>query len=118
MRSPQPYSQQIESLIFYLVSLKRLTTVQKMILGLIADCTERGPPFRPSLATLAILCSCSRKTVWRALQGLEGPHGWIVTDWRGGQKTNIYLAGWRLKRILQRHNNARRTSCRTTKSKR
>ena len=110
MTCPQGYPQQIESLIFYLASLKRLTAVQKFILLLIADCTERGPPFHPSLAALAMLCSCSRRYVWNALQGLEGPHGWIVADWRGGQKTNIYLAGWRLKRILHRSRTARRTS--------
>ena len=92
----------IESLLFYLASLNRITSVQKLILALVSDCAERGPPFRPSLAALAKMCSCSRKTVWRALQGLEGNHGWIVRDWRGGQKTNEYMPGWRLKRILQR----------------
>ena len=94
---------QVESFLFYIASLNRLTTVQKCILLLIADCTERGPPFRPSLGALGRLCSCSRKTAWRALQGLDGQHGWIVRDWQGGQKTNIYLAGWRLKRILYRY---------------
>ncbi len=92
----------IESLPFYLASLNRLTSVQKIILSLVADCSERGPPFRPSLSALGKLCSCSRKTVWRALQGLEGQHGWVVSDWQGGQRTNIYLPGWRLKRILYR----------------
>ena len=92
----------IESLPFYIASLHRLTTVQKIILGLVADCSERGPPFRPSLPALGKLCSCSRRTAWTALQGLDGHHGWIVSDWQGGQKTNIYLPGWRLKRMLYR----------------
>ena len=93
----------VESIVFYLASLQRLTTVQKCILFLLIDCTQRGPPFRPSLAALGTLCSCSRKTAWRALQGLDGQHGWIVRDWQGGQKTNVYLPGWRLKGILKRY---------------
>lgn len=103
MNNPQTFPQKkIDSLPFYIASLNRLTLAQKYILSLVADCFERGPPFRPSLPALAKLCSCSRKTVWRALQGLDGQHGWIVSDWRGGQKTNIYLPGWRLKRVLYR----------------
>lgn len=95
-------SQVVESLIFYVHSLKRLNGEQKSILLLVADCHNRGSPFQPSLDALGKLCSCSRKTAWRALQGLDGQHGWIIRDWRGGQKSNVYLAGWRLKRILQR----------------
>lgn len=99
----------VDSFIFYVHSLHRLSTVQKSILLLVADCSERGPPFRPSLAALGKLCSCSRKTAWRALQGLDGQHGWIVRDWQGGQKTNNYFPGWRLKRILQRAKQKGRT---------
>lgn len=107
-RHPQA---KVESLPFYIASLHRLNSVQKLILALVADCFERGPPFRPSLAALGKLCSCSRKTAWRALQGLDGQHGWIVRDWQGGQKTNIYLPGWRLKRILIRCGKKRGTTC-------
>lgn len=95
-------AQDIHSCTFYVASLARLTAEQKIIVLLVADCYERGPPFQPKLAALAKLCSCSRKTVWRALQGLEGHHGWIVNEWRGGQKTNCYRPGWRLVRILHR----------------
>ena len=94
----------IVSLPFYLAALTRLSSVQKLILGLVADCFERGPPFQPTLPALAKLCSCSRKSAWKALQGLDGQHGWIIKDWRGGQKSNVYLPGWRLKRILIRCN--------------
>lgn len=100
-RYPQ-HPQRIDSLTFYVMSLDRLSTVQKCVLLLIADCAERGPPFQPSLAELARLCSCSRKTVWLALRGLDGQAGWIKQDWRGGQKTNRYFPGWRLQRLLRR----------------
>lgn len=100
-------SQGVESLIFYIHSLDRLTSEQKSVLLLVADCHNRGSPFRPSLEALGKLCSCSRKTAWRALQGLDGTHGWIIRDWRGGQKTNEYQAGWRLKRILSRYQQRR-----------
>lgn len=95
----------INSFIFYVLGMHRLTTVQKCILLLVGDCHGRSPPgrFQPSLTALGRLCSCSRKTAWRALQGLDGQHGWIVRDWRGGQKSNEYLPGWRLKRLLQRY---------------
>src|SRR5437660_9797811 len=88
----------VKSFPFYVCSLDRLSIVQKCLLFLVADCYERGPPFRPSLQVLAKLCSCSSKSVWRALNGLDGRHGWIEREWQGGQKTNIYRAGWRLKR--------------------
>lgn len=104
MSSPHPRRNEgIKSLAFYLAGLKRLNAAQKIILGLVAECEERGPPFRPSLAKLAGLCSCSTKHCWRALNGLDGQHGWIIREWYGGQKTNSYRAGWRLKRILQRY---------------
>lgn len=96
------YPQHVTSLIFYIHSLNRLRSEQKSILLLVADCHNRGSPFQPSLTALGKLCSCSRKTAWRALQGLDGQHGWIIRDWRGGQKSNVYLPGWRLKRILDR----------------
>lgn len=96
-------AQGIHSLPFYVGSLKRLSATRKFILLLVADCFERGPPFQPSLLALARLCSCSRRTVMAALDGLDGNHGWIIRDWRGGQKTNVYLPGWRLKRVLQRY---------------
>jgi hypothetical protein len=118
MKRPQGYQQKLDSLIFYLMSLKGLTAVQKIILALVADCTERGPPFYPSLPALAKLCSCSRRYVWKALQGLAGPHGWIVNDWRGGRATNHYFAGWRLKRILKRYRRLGGQPCMTPKSKR
>jgi len=95
----------IASFTFYVMGLHRLNTVQKCILLLVGDVHGRSPPgrFQPSLTALGKLCSCSRKTAWRALQGLDGQHGWIVRDWRGGQKSNEYLPGWRLKRIIQRY---------------
>lgn len=92
----------IQSFLFYVHSIHRLSTVQKSIILLVTDCHNRGSPFRPSLVALGKLCSCSRKTAWRALQGLDGQHGWITREWQGGQKTNIYSPGWRLKRILER----------------
>lgn len=100
-----PQLESVRSFAFYVAGLRRLSTVQKMIVMLVADCHGRSPPgrFQPSLSALGRLCSCSRKTAWRALQGLEGQHGWIVNDWRGGQKTNEYLPGWRLRRVLQRY---------------
>lgn len=96
-------SQPVTSFAFYVASLRRLSSTQKLILLLVADCFERGPPFQPSLVALGKLCSCSRRTVMAALRGLEGQHGWIVNDWRGGQQTNVYLPGWRLRRVLQRY---------------
>jgi hypothetical protein len=95
-------AQGITSLIFYIKSLDRLTSEQKDILLFVADCHCRGSPFHPTLPELAKLCSCSRKTAWRALQGLDGRHGWIIRDWRGGQKSNRYLPGWRLRLIVER----------------
>lgn len=97
-RSPQS----VNSLAFYIASLRGLSATQKLLLWLVADCFERGPPFQPGLFALGKLCSCSRRTVMAALDGLDGKHGWIVRDWRGGQKTNVYLPGWRLKRVLYR----------------
>ena len=100
-----PHLEEVRSFAFYVAGLRRLNTVSKMILLLIADCHGRSPPgrFQPSLEALGRLCGCSRKTAWRALQGLDGQHGWIVRDWRGGQKSNEYLPGWRLKRVMQRY---------------
>jgi len=110
MRNPQAHHDRIDSLAFYVAGLHRLSTVQKMVLLLVADCHGRSPPgiFQPSLLALGRMCGCSRKTVWRALQGLGGHHGWILPDWRGGQKSNVYLPGWRLKRIIQRYRRASR----------
>lgn len=109
MRQKRHYPQgAIVSLGFYLASLTRLSSVQKLILVLLADCELRGPPFRPSLEAMARLCSCSRKTVWRSLQGLDGQHGWILREWQGGQKTNTYLPGWRLKNLLRQYRKGKR----------
>lgn len=92
----------IQSLPFYILGLDRLTTAQKLILLAVADCYARRKPFQPSLAVLARLCSCSRRSVMRALCGLDGRHGWIRNEWRGGRKTNIYSPGWRLAQLMQR----------------
>lgn len=100
---PRRNPQAVKSFPFYVASLKGLSATQKLILWLVTDCFERGPPFQPSLVALGKLCSCSRRTVMQAMKGLDGQHGWIVNDWRGGQKTNIYLPGWRLKKILLRY---------------
>jgi hypothetical protein len=40
----------------------------------------------------------------RALAGLDGRHGWIKTEWRGGRKANLYRPGWRLLRLVERVN--------------
>lgn len=100
---PRRNPQSVNSFPFYVASLKGLSATQKFILLLLADCHNRGSPFQPSLVTLGKLCSCSRRTAIYAIKGLDGQHGWIVNDWRGGQKTNIYLPGWRLKKILLRY---------------
>lgn len=93
----------VKSLAFYVGSIRGLSSTQKLILWFVSDCFERGPPFQPSLSALGKLCSCSRRSVIYAMRGLDGQHGWIVNDWRGGQKTNVYLPGWRLKKILSRY---------------
>lgn len=103
---PRRYPQRdIGSLLFYIASIKGLSATQRWILALVCDCAGRSPPgiFQPSLMALGKLCSCSRRTVMYAMKGLSGNHGWIVNDWRGGQKTNVYLPGWRLKKLLIRY---------------
>lgn len=99
---PRRNSQTVNSFPFYVASIKGLSSTQKFILILLADAHNRGSPFQPSLMALGKLCSCSRRTAIYAIRGLAGQHGWIVNDWRGGQKTNVYLPGWRMKRILGR----------------
>ena len=92
----------IESLTFYLYCLDGLTHCQKSILLLVADAERRGQVFQPSLPALGKMLSGSRLKAWRALRGLDGSHGWIRSEWRGGRQTNVYAAGWRLARILDR----------------
>ena len=112
MPNAQPYAQQrpIQSLHFYVLALDlgrdRLTQTKKHVLLAVADCYRRRKPFQPSLASMAKMFSCSRRTVTRAIYGLEGRHGWIHNEWRGGRKTNIYSPGWRLLSLIGRERRA------------
>jgi len=92
---------------FYLAGLVGLSPAERWIVLLLADAERRGRTFWPSLPRLAAMCGCSRSKVWRALQDLEHGNarhkgGWILCEWRGGKKTNIYTPGRRLARIVQR----------------
>jgi|GEM_PF-3889738 len=103
MGHAQPYTHSpIKSLPFYILGLDRHTMAGKLILLAVADCYERRKPFQPSLPVLAKMLSCSRSTVARGLSALEGRHGWVSNEWRGGRKTNIYSPGWRLLQLIQR----------------
>ncbi|MEK7383981.1 MAG: hypothetical protein AAB262_11950, partial [Elusimicrobiota bacterium] len=76
MPNAQPYAQQrpIQSLHFYVLALDlgrdRLTQTKKHVLLAVAECYRRRKPFHPSLASMAKMFSCSRRTVTRALYGL------------------------------------------------
>lgn len=91
-----------------------LSTVEKLLLCLMADCASRQVEL--THFELAALCSSSRRSVFTALKNLRR-HDLIIQNWRGGQKSNIYIAGWRLKQVLTPKRKKGEQSCTTTKLK-
>ncbi len=66
----------IQDSIDYIMSIRGLSSKEKSFLVLLSNRFMRETPFRASTKWLALKLSCSRVTLHRALQGLEGR--WIV----------------------------------------
>jgi hypothetical protein len=96
--TPQP----IKHLWFYFLGLEGLTDTQIVILQTIVQCYHNRDPCQPSLPTWARWFGRSRSKVLLAIRDLEQKQ-WIVVDWRGGRKSNVYSPGPRLWRVLRRH---------------
>lgn len=81
------------------MGISRLTGTQKLILLFIYACFRARAPCWPRIQELARRCSCSRRSVFTALAGLEPK--WIRIERRVGVGSSIYKPSARLLRVLE-----------------
>lgn len=87
----------IASALLYVCSLRGLSTIQKLILGIVVDAHIRGARFWPRSRVFAKQASCSPPTLYRAVKRLIPE--WLTVE-RRPSKPAIYRPSQKLLRVL------------------